>query len=146
MDKYYLFLVNNKKAILLSSSNSKSKLRDEALDKIGDKIKKYDGLYLYRVKIMKVSKKDKEEEKSSKIKFIGGPMVAHIEKIQINLTSNNKVKLKSVDEKGDKIYFSDRFLIEHDDKIPIKTIQKMVYDYVHNKFNQGLFAINIIND
>ena len=52
MDKYYLYIVNNKKSILLSSSDSKTELRKKGLENIGDKIEKYNGLYLYRVKIM----------------------------------------------------------------------------------------------
>lgn len=144
MDKYYLYLVNNKKAFLLSSSDTKTELRTEALKKIGDKINKYDGLYLYRIKLMKVSKKDIEAEAKSKIKFIGGPLMAVIEKIQINLTKN-KVKLTSVDEKGDKIYFTKNYLEKNDGIIPIKRINEMMFDYVNKKFNQGLFAVNTID-
>lgn len=146
MDKYYLYIVNNKKSIFLSSSNSKTDLREKALEKIGDKIEKYDGLYLYRVKLMKVPKKEKEEEASSKIKFIGGPLVAIIEKIQINVKPSNKIKLKSIDEKGDKIYFSEKYLKKNNEKVPKERITKMIWDWVRKKFNQGLFAIKVIDN
>ena len=62
MDKYYLYIVNNKKSILLSSSDSKIELREKGLQNIGDKIEKYNGLYLYRVKIIEVPKKDLNTE------------------------------------------------------------------------------------
>jgi hypothetical protein len=145
MDKYYLYVVNNKKSILLSSSNSKSKLREKALEKIADRIDKYDGLYLYRVKLMKVSKKEIAKETNSKIKVIGGPLVAIIEKILINV-GKNKTKLKSIDDKTNRIYFSEKYLKKNDKKVSVETINNMIWKWVHNKFNTGLFAVNVINE
>lgn len=145
MDKYYLYIVNNKKSILLSSSNSKSELRENALEKIGDKIDKYDGLYLYRVKLMKVPKKELENDAKSKIKVIGGPLVAIIEKIQINI-KNDKTKLKSVDGKTNRVYFSEKYLKKNDKKVPVETINKLIWNWVHDKFHKGLFAVNVINE
>ncbi len=143
MDKYYLYVVNNKKAILLSSSNSKKELREKALEKIGNKIGKYDGLYLYRVKLMKVPKKEIAAESNSKIKVIGGPLVAIIEKILINV-GEDKTKLKSIDGKTNRVYFSEKYLKKHNKKVPIETVNQMILDWVHKKFNQGLFAVNVI--
>lgn len=145
MDKYYLYIVNNKKSILLSSSNSKSELRENALEKIGDKIKNYDKLYLYRIKLMKVPKKEIAAELNNKIKLIGGPLVATIERILISV-DKNKTKLKSIDDKTNKIYFSEKYLKNHNKKVTIDSINTMIWDWVHNKFNQGLFAVNIINE
>jgi len=135
MERYYLFIVNNKKSILLSSSNSKSDLRKKALEKIGDKIDRYDGLYLYRVKLMKVPKKLILAESKSKIKVIGGPVVAIIEKILITVKPNNKVRLSSIGEQQ-RIYFSEFYLKNHN---------YMILDESISKFNPGLFAVNIIN-
>jgi len=157
MDKYYLYMVNNKKAILLSSSNSKTKLREKALEKIGDKIEKYHNLHLYRVKLMKVPKKEVASESKSKVKVIGGPLVAIIEKILINVSKHNssstktftqciKTTLKSIDSKTNKIYFSKKYLKKHDKIVNVETLNKMIWDWVHKKFNQGLFAVNVIND
>jgi len=156
MDKYYLYVVNNKKSILLSSSNSKTELREKALEKIGDRIEKYDGLHLYRVKLMKVPKNEIAADTNSKIKVIGGPLVAIIEKILINVIKNSlykaytplqgyKIKLKSVDGKTNRIYFSEKYLIKHNKIVSVETINKMIWDWVYQKFNQGLFAINVIN-
>lgn len=157
MDKYYLYMVNNKKSILLSSSNSKTKLREKALEKIGDKIEKYNNLHLYRVKLMKVPKKDIASESKSEIKVIGGPLVAIIEKILINVSKYNssdtktltqcrKITLKSIDGKTNRIYFSKKYLKKHNKKVHTETLNKMIWDWVHQKFNQGLFAVNVIND
>ena len=144
MDKYFLYIVNTKKSILLSRSNSKTELREKGLEKIGDKIEKYNGLYLYRVKIMKVSKKDLEKEEGSKIKFIGGPWVAIIERILID-HNNRRTKLKSVDvHKNTRIYFSEKYFKKHD-TIQQESIDNLIFNYVHKKFSDALFAINTID-
>jgi hypothetical protein len=145
MDKYYLYIVNNKKSILLSSSDSKTELREKALEKIGNKITQYDGLYLYRVKLMKVPKKEIENDSKSKIKVIGGPLVAIIEKIQIKV-KKDETKLTSVNGKTNRVYFSEKYLKNNDKKVHIDTINKMIWNWVHEKFNKGLFAVNIINE
>ena len=144
--KYYLYIVNNQKSILLSSSNSKTELRELALEKIGEKIKKYNGLYLYRVKISKVSKKDINNDKTNKIKLIGGPYVATIQKIQINIinTKNSQPKLKNVDDKANKIYFSNKYFKKYN-SIQKESINKMIFDFTQNKFNNNVFAVNTIN-
>ena len=161
IDKYYLYAVSNKKSILLSSSDSKTDLRDLAIKKLElvpdklaksknqiipkDKIDKYNGLYLYRIKLMKVPKKDMENNKKSNIKMLGGPIVAIIERIQINI--NNKVKLKSLDDTtvNNKIYFSTTYLKKYE-TIKSDTIDKIAFNYAHDKFNSGLFAVNTINE
>ena len=147
MERYYLIIVNNKKSILLSSSNSKTDLRKKALDKIDDKIDRYDGLFLYRIKLMKVPKKLILSDSKSKIKVIGGPVVAIIEKILITVkpNNNNKVKLSSIGEQQ-RIYFSEFYLKNHNYMILDESISKLIWDWVNNKFNPGLFAINIINE
>ncbi len=151
MTKYYLYIVNNLKSILLASSNSKTELREMALNKIGEKIKKYDGLYLYRVKISKVPKKDikKDNDPNNKIKTIGGPYVAIIQKIQINLNkddTDSKAKLKNIDDQTNKIYFSKKYLTTNNTDEPLeKSITKMIWDFVQNKFNTNLFAINTVD-
>jgi hypothetical protein len=145
LDKYYLYVVNNKKAILLSSSDSKSELRNITLKKLGNKIDKYNGLYLYRIKLMKVPKKDLLNDIQSKIKMIGGPIVAYIEHIQINV-NNNQTKLVSIDTEiaNNKIYFSSVYLEKYE-TIKLDTLTDIVWKFAHNKFNDGLFAINTIN-
>jgi hypothetical protein len=142
MDKYFLYIVNNKKSILLSSSDSKTELREKGLEKIGDKIEKYNGLYLYRVKIVKVSKKELSKEEGSTIKFIGGPWVAIIDKILID-HNNRRTKLKAMND-NNHIYFSKKYFKKYD-TIQQDSINNLIFDFVHKKFHDGLFAINIID-
>ncbi len=152
LDKYYIYAVSNKKPVLLASSNSKTELRTEALDKLqlnpsdkSDRVNKYNGLYLYRIKLMKVPKKDYQAEANSQIKMIGGPIVAIVERVQINI--GEKIKLKSIDEANanNKIYFSPVYLKKYD-TIKSESIDKIAYDFAHKKFNFGLFAVNTLND
>ena len=143
IDKYYLYIVNNSKSILLSSSNSKTELRELGLEKIGNKINKFNGLFLYRVKIMKVSNRIKDNDKQSKIKTVGGPYVAIIEKIQINIKPS-RVQLKSISSDNNKIYFSDKYFKKYN-FIQQESINKLIFDYATNKFNNNIFAINSIN-
>jgi len=152
LDKYYIYAVSSKKPVLLASSNSKTELRTEALDKLelnpsnkSDRIDKYNGLYLYRIKLMKVPKKDYQAESKSQIKMIGGPIVAIVERVQINI--GDKIKLKSIDETNvnNKIYFSPVYLKKYE-TIKSESIDKIAYDFAHKKFNFGLFAVNTLND
>ena len=144
MDKYYLYIVNSKKSILLSSSDSKTELREKGLKNVGDKIEKYNGLYLYRVKIMKVPKKDLEKEEDRTIKLIGGPWVAIIERILID-HNNRRTKLKSVDVHGNtRIYFSEKYFKKYN-SIQQESINNLIFNYVHKKFSDALFAINTID-
>jgi hypothetical protein len=145
MVKYYLFIVNNKKSILLSKSNTKTELREQALERIGDKITKYNNLYLYRVKISKVTKKEIEEDRLNKIKLIGGPYVATIQKILIK-NLDDKTRLKNIDDNSNRVYFSIKHFKE-DSTIRAITndlVSKLVFDWVNDKFNKGLFAVNVI--
>ncbi len=153
IDKYYIYAVSSKKANLLGSSNGKTELRELALEKLDlgpntDKAKadKYNGLYLYRIKLMKVSKKDYANEANSQVKMIGGPIVAIVERVQINI-SNNKIKLKSVDGENasNKIYFSPVYLKKYD-TIKQESIDSIALGVAHKKFNSGLFAVNTLNN
>lgn len=145
MVKYFLYIVNNKKSILLSKSNTKTELREQALERIGDKISKYYNLHLYRVKVSKVTKKEIENDKLNKIKTIGGPYVATIQKILIQNLDNN-TRLKNVDDNTNKIYFSKKHFKEDSTirAIDDEMINNLVFDFVNGKFNQGLFSINVI--
>lgn len=156
IDKYYIYAVSSKKPILLASSNSKTDLRVGTLEKLelnpsdlGDassnRINKYNGLYLYRIKLMKVPKTQYDQEKNSKIKMIGGPIVAVVERVQINI--GEKIKLKSVDteETNNKIYFSPVYLKKYETIKP-ESIDTIAFKFAHKKFNLGLFAVNTLNE
>jgi hypothetical protein len=160
LDKYYIYAVSSKKPILLASSNSKTDLRVGALEKLElnpsdpestsqERINKYNGLYLYRIKLMKVPKTQYDQEKNSKIKMIGGPIVAIVERVQINV--GEKIKLKSADtvpgtdETNNKIYFSQVYLKKYETIKP-ESIDSIAFKFAHKKFNLGLFAVNTLNE
>lgn len=149
--KYYIYAVSNKKAILLGSSNSKTELRIKALKNLNldtkERLKKYNGAFLYRIKLLNVEIEQFAEEKNSNIKMIGGPIVAIIERITIDTSDSNRIKLKSIKEtlSGNKIYFSDIYL-EKMNTINVETIDKIAFNFVHKKFNDDLFAVNTINE
>ena len=152
LDKYYIYAVSSKKPILLASSDSKTELRTIALDKLELKpsmekarFDKYNGLYLFRIKLMKVSKKDVDAEKNSNVKMIGGPIVAIIERVQINI--GDKIKLNSIetDSVNNKIYFSQVYLEKYE-TIKSDSIDSIAFKFAHKKFNSGLFAVNTLNE
>ena len=152
LDKYYIYAVNSKKPILLANSDSKTELRTIALKKLNlnqtpnkDQIDKYNGLYLFRIKLMKVPKKDYNSEKNSKIKMIGGPIVAIIERVQINIGSKIKLKSMKIESTNNKIYFSNVYLSKYN-TIKLDSINSIAFKFAHNKFNLGLFAVNTINE
>jgi hypothetical protein len=152
LDKYYIYAVSSKKPILLASSDSKTELRTIALDKLEltpsmekARFDKYNGLYLFRIKLMKVPKKDFDAEKNSKIKMIGGPIVAVVDRVQINI--GDKIKLKSIETDSvlNKIYFSDVYLEKYETIKP-DSIDSIAFKFAHKKFNFGLFAVNTLNE
>jgi len=152
LDKYYIYAVSSKKPILLASSDSKTELRTIALDKLELKpsmekarFDKYNGLYLFRIKLMKVSKKDVDAEKNSNVKMIGGPIVAIIERVQINI--GDKIKLNSIetDSVNNKIYFSPVYLEKYE-TIKSDSLDSIAFKFAHKKFNSGLFAVNTLNE
>jgi hypothetical protein len=145
MVKYYLYIVNNKKSILLSKSNTKTELREQALERIGDKISKYYNLHLYRVKVSKVTKKEIEEDKLNKIKKIGGPYVATIQKILIK-NLDDKTRLKNIDDNTNRVYFSKKHFKEDSTirAIDDDLVSQLVFDWVNDNFNKNLFAINVV--
>ncbi len=142
--KYHLFIVNSQKSILLSSSNSKTELRDKGLEKIGDKINKYDGNFLYRVKLTKVPKNIIKANEEMSVKTIGGPLIMVIEKIKI-IVKPHRVQLKSViDEGNNKVYFTEKYLANNK-TINNKDIKDSVYKYAHKMLKNKIFSINVID-
>lgn len=94
---------------------------------------------------MEVPKKNYDMEKNSKVKMIGGPIVAVVERVQIII--GNEIKLKNMDseEVNNKIYFSPDYLKKYKTIKP-DSIKLIAYKFAHGKFNNGLFAVNAINE
>jgi hypothetical protein len=147
MEPYHLYIVNNKQSILLASSNSKKDLKEKALkmERFKKNLEKYNNLYLYRITINKVPEKDLQKQEGSTIKFIGGPYVANIERIQIKYNKEtDDLKLVNFDKANPtgRVYFTEEY-IKKNKGIKQDIIDRIAYDYVKKDYyNDSLFAIN----
>ena len=101
---------------------------------------------LILIKLKTLSKKLYNKEKISPIKVSGGPLYAEVNVYSIfdGKIIKEKAKFKN------KIYFPKKYLkkiLEKDFcKIIKKDIIKISKSYINNKINQGLIAINTINN
>jgi hypothetical protein len=101
---------------------------------------------LILIKLKTLSKKLYIKEKKSPIKVSGGPLYAEINVYSIY--DGKIVKEKS--NLKNKIYFPKKYLKEILEKDFCKIIRKDIFkiskSYMNNKINQGLIAINNINN
>lgn len=133
IDKYYIYGVGSKKTNLFGKGDTQSDAINNTKSNITNIIDKIDSTYMHLVHIKEVSPQEINDEKQSKIKMIGGPVVAVIKKILVDNT-----QLKIDDSKGEKIYFENKNIDESD-------IKKVVTNFVHGKYNTGPFAVNVYN-
>lgn len=132
MDKYYYILTTLNKQKILSRGNDDKKTKNVAENQI---IKKWENIYIIRLKIKKISDKDLEENKQSKIKTIGG----HI-KIIITfyiIEGNNIIELKD-------FVLNNNIYIENEDLTDknLKLIAKLT---INKKLSNKLFVINTLD-
>jgi hypothetical protein len=101
---------------------------------------------LVLIKLKTLSKKMYIKEKKSPIKVTGGPLYADVNVYSIfdGKIVKEKKKFKN------KVYFTKKYIkkiLEIDFcKIIKKDILKICNNYINNKLNQGLFAINTIDN
>jgi hypothetical protein len=101
---------------------------------------------LVLIKLKTLSKKMYSREKKSPIKVSGGPLYA-----EINIYSIFDGKIvKEKNKFKNKVYFPKKYIkkiLEKDFcKIIKKDILKICNNYINDKLNQGLIAINTINN
>ncbi len=134
-NKYHYIKINNTKIEGYKSYPEKKK---------NISIKNKEKLILIRLKTL--SKKLYEKEKKSPIKVSGGPLYVEVNVYSIfdGKVIKEKPKLKN------KIYFPKKYLKKILDKDYCKIIKKDILKiskkYINNKINQGLIAINTINN
>jgi hypothetical protein len=134
--KYHYFIYNN--------INYNINLYKSNKDKLKINIKNNEILILVTLKT--ITKTLYEKEKTSPIKISGGPLYGEVNtyrKIDGKL-EKDKPKYKN------KVYFTKKYLKKFFikktfDKIN-KDIRKIAKKYIKNKINQGLLAINTINN
>ena len=138
--KYHYLIVNSSKSIILSSSNSKSEARQNALEKLQPILNTVLGKHIYLLTIRKIPKKDLKSQEKTTLKVIGGPIKVSIEKIEVI----NKNKLKNKGGPGNnRVYFSEKYLQKYKE-IKNSNLEQFAFDYHNKKLKQGLFDVNII--
>jgi hypothetical protein len=139
--KYHYLIVNSSRSIILSSSNSKSEARQNALVKLQPILNDVLGKNIYLLTIRKIPKKDLKSQEKTTLKVIGGPIKVSIERIEVI----NKNKLKNKGGPGNnRIYFSEKYLQKYKE-IKNSNLEQFAFDYHNKKLKQGLFDVNIIN-
>jgi hypothetical protein len=139
--KYHYLIVNSSRSIILSSSNSKSEARQNALVKLQPILNDVLGKHIYLLTIRKIPKKDLKSQEKTTLKVIGGPIKVSIERIEVI----NKNKLKNKGGPGNnRIYFSEKYLQKYKE-IKNSNLEQFAFDYHNKKLKQGLFDVNIIN-
>jgi hypothetical protein len=139
--KYHYLIVNSSRSIILSSSNSKSEARQNALVKLQPILNDVLGKNIYLLTIRKIPKKDLKSQEKTTLKVIGGPIKISIERIEVI----NKNKLKNKGGPGNnRIYFSEKYLQKYKE-IKNSNLEQFAFDYHNKKLKQGLFDVNIIN-
>ena len=139
--KYHYLIVNSSKSIILSSSNSKSEARQNALEKLQPILNTVLGKHIYLLTIRKISKKDLKSQEKTTLKVIGGPIQVSIEKIEVI----NKNKLKNKGGFGNRrAYFTESFF-KKNKEINRSNLEQFAFDYHNKKLKQGPFDINVIN-
>ena len=139
--KYHYLIVNSSKSIILSSSNSKSEARQNALEKLQPILNTVLGKHIYLLTIRKIPKKDLKSQEKTTLKVIGGPIKVSIEKIEVI----NKNKLKNKGGFGNRrAYFTESFF-KKNKEINRSNLEQFAFDYHNKKLKQGPFDINVIN-
>ena len=151
-DKYFYVIISGGKPKVLSSSRSKSNSKKEAINTLNSKINKIKSILdssneikLYRLTIRKVTKKEKEDHKTSSVDMIGGVLVIIIDEIDVTIKNNN-IKLKSKDNSfsnSNKIFIDNKYLKKYN-KVNDNLIKKLSFKYYVNKIDGG-FTINRIS-
>jgi hypothetical protein len=135
-NKYHYIIINNQ--------NKGYKYKSYPKKKTHISIKNKEKLILIKLKTL--SKKMYKKEKISPIKVSGGPLYA-----EVNVYSlfDGKI-IKEKKKFKNKIYFPKKYIkkiLKKDFcKIIKKDILKIGNSYINNKLNQGLIAINVINN
>ena len=138
--KYHLYATTTNHTIFLSSSNSKTRAKLDALYKLKPNIDNLIGKKLVLVHIKSVNKEFEKQKTSEDLKIIGGPIV-FIFKIGL---IKSKYTIKDYEYgSNNKVYLSEKYIKKHNDNIVIN-LKKLVGDFVSLRFNQGLLNMTIL--
>ena len=141
-EKYNYILVYKRKSVLLSKSNSKKEARQEAFNVL-NRFKnplKLDNFTILRLKIRKVTSKEKKENREcTLLTLIGGILVIIIQEFKIKI---NELKLKFIKESKDRV-FVDKSFLKKNNYIDNNVIRRIGYAYLRRTYGH-LFSIDTI--
>jgi hypothetical protein len=135
-DKYYYYIANTEKTILLSSSNDLKRAQKEALIKLKPNI---DNLINKNIILVSINNVESEYKKDEKFNLIGGPIQIQL-KYQI---IKSKSKIIDGDGSVENVYLTDKYIEENKNNL-LSELKKYVTDFKNNKLNsqQGIFNIS----
>jgi len=138
--KYQYLIVNSSKSIILSSSNSKSEARQEALNKLQPIMNDVLGKHIYLLTIRTIPKENIKGQEQTPLKVIGGPVKVSAERVQVV----SPTKLKNVSGAGNnRAYFTDEYFKKYRE-IKKNSLEQFAFDYHNKRLQQGVFDVNII--
>ena len=139
--KYHYLIVINKKVATLSSGNDSSKVKKECLNIIKKKLKTLENMFIVKLTLNKIKKKDLIADRSSSLKSIGGPILIKINVFQIS--SKGKLKMNDIEDRNNQIYITDKY-INKNNSINKKHIHKIAYKAINRKIPNDLLRVNLI--
>jgi hypothetical protein len=140
--KYHYLIANSNKSIILSSSNSKSEARQEALNKLQPIMNAVLGKHIYLLTIRTISKKDLKTQEGTTLKLLGGPIEITAERIRVV----SPTKLKNIGGyRNNIIYLTDNYLQKYKE-IKRDSLEQSAFDLHNRKLKQGPLDVNKYND
>jgi hypothetical protein len=133
--KYSIYYVKGNKATLLLSENEKKDLKRVYLEKIANK---YKGKEVVFVRLVKIAKQDLENSKKSPIKGIGGPISAEVMVYQIN--DQGKMVISDDEKRHYKIWFTENYL-KKKKEITEKDLKKIAIKTYEGKIVRKLLSV-----
>ena len=139
LGKYQYYIVNKNKAILLGSDNSNTEAKKQVLNKLSNKIDKYLGKTLIRLKLGLTSKIDKKQVNK---KMLGGPMFIKIERYQIK----SKNKLLKTEKVVNYFFYDPKILSKRSNNIELlkKELKLLSFAFRNELYNMSVFNIKYV--
>ena len=139
LGKYQYYIVNKNKAILLGSDNSNTEAKKQVLNKLSNKIDKYLGKTLIRLKLGLTSKIDKRQVNK---KMLGGPMFIKIERYQIK----SKNKLLKTEKVVNYFFYDPKILSKRSNNIELlkKELKLLSFAFRNELYNMSVFNIKYV--
>tara|TARA_B110000908_G_C10267943_1_gene466651 strand:+ start:7816 stop:8304 length:489 start_codon:yes stop_codon:yes gene_type:complete len=139
INKYNYFIVNKKKSILLGSDTSNTASKLKVYKKLGNKINKYIGKTLVRIKVGLSKNIDNKKILNN---MIGGPIFIKMERYR--LTGVNK--LQKIEKVVNYFFYQKKELIDGLDKISQfkNDLKLLAFVFMNDMYNMSAFNIKYV--